>query len=127
MPVGFEVTTPLPVPDFVMVSVYCGDGVGDTAAKVAVQVLSALRTILAAEEVPAQFPDQPVKVEPVLATAESVIVVLAAYADWQVVPQEIPAGLDVTTPTPVPEAVTDRLNWLGVIGGGVTATKLAVQ
>jgi hypothetical protein len=59
--------------------------------------------------VPEQTLLQPVKVEPVAATALSVTYVLVAKAYEQVDPQLIPAGLLVTVPLPVPPLMTVRV------------------
>ena len=51
-------------------------------------------------------PLQPVKVEPPLGVAVSVTVVPLVKLAVQVLPQVIPAGLEVTEPEPVPFSVT---------------------
>lgn len=62
---------------------------------------------------PVQSPLHPVKLEPVAAVAVSVTLPLkgAAHVD----PQSIPAGAEVTNPSPVPPFATVRVN---VVGGG---------
>jgi hypothetical protein len=57
-------------------------------------------------DVPLQAPVQPAKVELGAGAAVSVTAVPAAKPATQAVPQLIPAGLLVTLPVPVPEAVT---------------------
>ena len=52
--------------------------------------------------VPTQAPDQPANVDPTSAAAVSVTVAPLPKLAEQVVPQLIPAGLDVTVPLPVP-------------------------
>jgi len=127
MPAGVETTVPVPVPVLATESTMVAAVVA--AVKLAEQVDGAPRTICVVEAEPAQLPDQPEKVEPVAGTAVMVTAVLSGNATAQMVPQEIPAGLDVTTPLPVPASVTFRL--AVVAGGGVvaatTAAKVAVQ
>jgi hypothetical protein len=55
------------------------------------------------------LPTQPVKVEPGAGTAVKVTAVPLANAAEHVVPQEIPAGLLVTVPVPVPVLLTDSV------------------
>ena len=56
--------------------------------------------------VPVQAPDQPEKVDPADGEAVSVTEVPELYEAVQVAPQEMPAGLEVTVPLPVPALVT---------------------
>ena len=83
----------------------------------------AFRTIEVLVVVPVQLPDQPVNVEPAAAAAVNVTLVLCAKLEVQVLPQEIPAGAEVTVPDPVPARVTVSVYW---IGGGASE-KFAVQ
>ncbi len=73
-------------------------------------------TDMAAFNVNTQLPDpeqplplQPVKVEPLLAAADRVTVVLKSKEAEQVEPQLIPAGLLVTVPLPLPLIRTARV------------------
>jgi hypothetical protein len=73
-------------------------------------------TVVAAVSVTVQVPVpehppplQPVKVEPAAGTAVRVTTVPLAQAAIQVEPQEIPAGLLVTVPTPEPVLLTVRV------------------
>jgi hypothetical protein len=52
--------------------------------------------------VPLQAPVQPEKVDPVIAAAVRVTLVLCVYASLQSVPHVIPAGADVILPDPEP-------------------------
>ena len=101
IPAGILVTAPAPVPPSATVSVICGGA----EVKVAVTLVLALRVTTHAP-VPVQAPDQPVKVEPVLAAAVNVTGVPLAKLALQVVPQLIPAGLLLTVPAPVPALCT---------------------
>jgi hypothetical protein len=74
-------------------------------ANVAVTALAALIVTLQVV-VPVQLPLQPVKVEPVAATAVRVTAVLLLNDAEHAVPHEIPAGALVTVPLPVPALVT---------------------
>jgi hypothetical protein len=74
---------------------------------VAVTLVAAL-TVTAQLAVPVHAPLQPVKVEPVAAAAVSVTLVPETTVALQVVPQLMPAGLEVTVPLPVPALVTVR-------------------
>ena len=86
---------------------------GTTAvANVAVTLVSAL-TVRVQFPVPVHAPDQPVKVEPEVGAAESVIEVPDVIPDWvQVEPQEIDPP--VTVPKPVPDLFTERTKVVGV-------------
>ena len=90
-----------PVPaDAVIVEVF--------KVNVAVTVLAAL-IVTVHEPVPVQAPDQPPNVELASGAAVRVTLVPAAYTSVQSDPQLMPAGADVTIPSPVPAFVTLRL------------------
>ena len=63
-------------------------------------------TVMLQAPVPLHAPDQPAKVEPVLAIAVSVTDVPAVNVPLHVWPQLIPAGVLLTIPEPVPAFVT---------------------
>ena len=127
MPAGAEVTVPEPVP--VRVTVRLNWGVGETRAKLAVQVLDVdLKKIVAVVVVPAQAPDQMLKVDPVAGVAVSAMLVPRGKRDEQVVPQSIPPGTDVTVPEPKPALVTVSVAALASVGvTAAPARKKAVQ
>src|SRR3989344_3622087 len=60
-----------------------------------------------------QAPNQPAKLEPVLAEAVSVTAVLEEYFSEQSVPQSIPATSEVMVPEPVPDLVAVRVKDCG--------------
>jgi len=100
IPVGALVTVPVPAPALVRVSAK------DWSAKVAVTDVAAL-TVTVQVAVPEQPPPlQPAKVEPAAGAAVKVTAVPLVNGVEHVVPQEIPAGLLVTVPLPVPERET---------------------
>lgn len=105
MPAGVDVIEPAPVPAGITVRLTSGISV-----KVAVQFEFAANTICIVEAVPVQLPDQPAKVDPALATTDSVTVVLAAMLAEQTLPQDIPAGVELTVPAPVPALETASVN-----------------
>jgi hypothetical protein len=103
MPVGLDVTVPLPVPALATVS----NGV--VSVKVAVTVLAVVIETVHVALVPVQPPpDQLVKVDPVAGVAVSTTLSLAANNAEQVVPQLMPAGAEVTLPVPVPALLMFR-------------------
>jgi hypothetical protein len=71
-----------------------------------VAVTARAAVIDSVQVVPAQAPLKPANVEPLVAAAVSVTDVPLAKFALQVVPQLIPAGVDVTVPAPVPAFVT---------------------
>ena len=98
-PAGALVTVPMPTPALVTVS-------GNVcSAKDAVTAWAALIVTVQAP-VPVQAPLQPVKVEPTAGAAVNVTAVPLLKEAEQVLPQEMPAGLLVTVPVPVPERET---------------------
>ena len=102
IPAGLLVTVPSPTPALVTVSVNVLAG----AVKVAVTVWSAFITTLH-EPFPLHPPPlQPVNVEPPVGAAVSTTVLPIGKSAAQVVPQEIPLGLLVTVPAPVPDSLT---------------------
>jgi hypothetical protein len=52
--------------------------------------------------VPEQSPDQPMKVDPASAIAVRETTVPGVNSAWQLAPQSIPAGLELTWPEPKP-------------------------
>jgi len=103
IPAGALVTVPVPAPDLDTVSAK------DWSAKVAVTDVAAfIATVQVA--VPEQPPPlQPVKVEPAAGVAVRVTAVPVVNALEHVAPQEIPAGLLVTVPLPVPDRETVKV------------------
>jgi hypothetical protein len=75
------------------------------ALNVAVTVASAFSVTVQAPE-PLQAPDQPPKVEPALAAADSVTAVPLGKLAVHVDPQLMPAGLLVMAPAPPPALCT---------------------
>jgi hypothetical protein len=74
--------------------------------------LAAAFIVTAQVPVPEQpEPDQPAKVEPDEGAAVSVTSVAGANSAAQVAPQEIPAGLEVTVPVPLPPRETTSVFW----------------
>jgi hypothetical protein len=104
IPLGFEVTVPLPAPDLAMVSVKA------TWVKVAVTDFAALK--LTVQEAPEteSHPLQLEKTDPVAAVAVRVTTVPLSYWAEQVEPQSIPLGLEVTVPLPGPDLATVSVN-----------------
>jgi hypothetical protein len=99
MPVGAEVTVPVPVPEIVTVN-------NGFSVKVAVTDLAASIVTLHGSTGPLHAPDQAEKTELADGVAVSVTTVLRLYGSEQSAPQVIPAGLEVTVPIPVPAVVT---------------------
>ena len=94
MPAGIEATEPAPVPFFATVSTCC------VSVKLAVTAFaSVIGTVQA--PVPEHAPDQPVNVEPVVATGDSETIVPESKLNVHVAPHEMPAGVDVTVPAPL--------------------------
>ena len=105
MPAGLLVTVPIPAPVRVTVRVNVFTG----AVKFAVTVWSAFITTIHAP-VPLQPPPlQPVNVEPPVEAAVRVTVLPLGKFAAQVAPQEMPLGLLVTVPVPVPDLLA--ANW----------------
>jgi len=103
MPDGEDVTVPLPVPPLDTVS---GHVPAAVVVNVAVTDLAALIETVQVDAMPLHSPPQPAKVIPLLAAAVKVTLEPAAKFAEQVLPQEIPAGADVTVPPPVPALAT---------------------
>ena len=100
IPAGLLVTVPIPGPVLLTVSVEA------CRAKVAVTLVAAL-SVTVQVPVPEQPPPlQPVKVEPAVGAAVNVTAVPLANAAEHVAPHEIPAGLLVIVPVPVPPGLT---------------------
>ena len=104
IPVGFDVIEPAPVPAGLIDRLTKGISV-----KVAVQFEFVANTICIVGEVPVQLPDQPANIDPALADADSVALVLAEMLAVQTFPQDIPAGVELTAPVPVPALETARV------------------
>jgi len=85
-----------------------------SVSKVAFTSVSAL-TVTTHALVPVHAPVQPMKVEPEVGLAVSVIVAPIAMDCEQVAPQLMPAGALVIVPEPVPSFVTDSVMRLGVV------------
>jgi hypothetical protein len=100
MPVGFDVTVPVPEPARVTLSANV-----DAVLNVAVTARAAVIETVHAP-VPVQAPPQPVNVEPAEAAAVIVTDVPLAKFALHVAPQFTPDGVDVTVPAPVPDFVT---------------------
>jgi len=81
-------------------------------AKVAVALLAAV-IVTAHVPVPLQAPDHPVKVDEAFGVAVRITDAPAVNELEQVVPQDIPAGAEVTVPLPVPAEITDSTYWDG--------------
>src|SRR6267142_2525624 len=100
MPAGALVTVPVPFPDFVTERAKVG------AVNVAVTLWATLMVTVQVP-VPVQPPPlQPVKVEPATGAAVRVTIVPIENEAEQVAPQEMPAGLLVTVPPPLPDLET---------------------
>jgi hypothetical protein len=110
IPAGLLVTVPTPAPAGVAVRVNVFTG----AVKFAVTVWSAF-IVTVHEPVPLQPPPlQPVNVEPPVEAAVRATVLPIGKSEAQTVPQEMPLGLLVTVPVPVPDLLT--VNWfVGIV------------
>src|SRR5262245_41185767 len=105
IPAGLLVTVPIPAPAGVTVRVNVFTG----AVKLAVTVWSAF-IVTVHEPVPLQPPPlHPVNVEPPVGAAVRATVLPLGKSAAQVAPQEMPLGLLVTVPAPVPDLLT--VNW----------------
>jgi hypothetical protein len=104
MPLGEDVTVPVPVPAFVTVSAKV-----DELLNVAVTARAAVMDVVQVP-VPVHAPLQPANVEPLAAAAVSVTDVPLAKLALQVEPQLTPAGDEVTVPVPEPAFVTVNAN-----------------
>jgi hypothetical protein len=102
IPAGELVTVPAPVPDLVTVN-------NLTGTKPAVTVLAVLMVTVQVLAVPVQAPDQPLKVEPVVAAAVNLTLAFLVKLELQVAPQLMPVGELVTVPLPVPDLLTVSL------------------
>ena len=106
-PAGVETTDPVPVPVRVIDRLTCGVTV--TRAKLAVQLLVLdLSVIFVVVVLPEHPPDQLLNVDPFAGVAVRAMAVYFAKLALQAVPQEMPAGNEVTVPLPVPFLVTVR-------------------
>ena len=96
MPLGLELTVPVPVPMRVMLS-------GKVEAELNVAVTARACVIETVQApVPEQAPLQPAKLAPLPAAAVSVTEVPLAKLALQVLPQLMPPVFDVTVPVPLP-------------------------
>ena len=93
-PVGFDTTVPVPLPALLTVSVYV------TRLKRATTLAAAL-TVRLHSPVPLHEPVHPANTEFAPATAVSTIGVPARTVSVQSTPQSMPAGIEVTLPTPL--------------------------
>lgn len=76
--------------------------------KFALHVFAPFITMFTGVVVPAQSPDQPVKVEHASGVADRLTVELFLYIALHDAPQLIPAGVLVMVPLPVPDFETDK-------------------
>lgn len=107
IPAGNELTLPEPVPANATLRVYAGVEV--ISAKLAWQVVERdLRRTFAVDAVPLHAPLHPLKLEPAPGVTVRLTVVFFENRAVQVLPQDIPAGADITTPAPVPILLTVR-------------------
>lgn len=108
MPAGVEAMIPPPAPILLTVT-------GTSRrSKFAVTVEAVMSAMVQVEAMPEQPPFHPVKTESASAAATRVMEVPGANAALQVVPQERPAGIEVTVPEPVPVRVTVRESGVGL-------------
>jgi hypothetical protein len=102
MPVGLDVTVPLPVPARLMVRVFCA------STKFAVTLVADLIDTVQVPVPEQPAPDHPVNSEPDAALAVRVTLVPYSKVAEHVSPQLMPAGLEVTVPVPAPVLLTPR-------------------
>ena len=104
MPAGVELTVPLPRP--VLVTVMTRVSIPNAAPTLC--GLFGMLAIVHVGLVPnaAQAPLHPVKIEPVGTAAVSVTLEATLKVPWQVAPQLMPAGVEVTVPVPAPDFET---------------------
>jgi hypothetical protein len=115
MPVGVDVTLPLPVPARLMVRTFCA------RAKFAVTLVAELTDTVHVPVPEQPPPDQPVNREPDAAVAVSTTLVPYSKEAEHEVPQLMPAGIEVTVPLPAPVLLTaSALSWR--LNIAVTAT-----
>jgi hypothetical protein len=115
IPVGAEITFPVPVPPLRMVTVKVPWGGSTLNVAVTVVVLATWQI-----PVPVHPPLHPAKSDPALGEGVNVTVVPPGYVPVQSPPQLMSTGVDVTVPAPVPFLLI-----VTVIGGGITL-KVAV-
>jgi len=118
IPAGLLITVPVPEPTFSTVTV----GRGETL-KVAVTDLAASMVTWQVLPLPVHPPLHPANMEPKEGEAVSVTTVPLTKLEEHVLPQSIPAGLDVTLPLPVPSFATVRVG----AGVNVAVTDLAAS
>ena len=100
IPLGFEVTVPVPVPMRVTLSAKVV-AVLNVAVTERAWVIDTVQVL-----VPEHAPPQPEKMAPLPVAAVSVTDVPLAKLALQVLPQLMPAGADVTVPRPAPSFPT---------------------
>src|SRR5690349_2458055 len=120
MPLGEDVTVPVPVPAFVTLKANV-----DEPVNVAVTARAAVIEVVQVP-VPEHAPLQPVNVEPLAAAAVSVTDVPLEKFALQVEPQLTPAGDDVTVPVPVPAFVTVNANVVAELFNVAVTARAAV-
>jgi hypothetical protein len=116
MPVGELVTDPVPDPEFVTVSAYCGGGAGLNAA---VTFWFEVRVTVQAP-VPEQAPLQPLNTAPAAGVAVRPTAVPEVNEAVHVLPHAIPAGALVTVPLALPILLTVSEN----LGTNVAVTEV---
>jgi len=120
MPVGLEVTVPVPVPARVTASAKLEEllNVAVTARAAVIETVQVL--------VPVHAPLQPAKVEPLLAAAVSVTDAPLAKFALQVAPQLMPPVFDVTVPAPLPALLTVNANVVALLLNVAVTERAAV-
>ena len=97
-----ETTDPVPVPDFITVSVFCGEGRINVAETLLAWVMATVQVV----PVPEHAPPQLVKVEPADGTAERTTSIPALNTSEQMEPQLRRFDAEDTVPVPPPFLVT---------------------
>src|SRR5438128_2380210 len=105
IPGGLEVMRPAPSPARATES-WCWDGGGDALANAATDTAESAVSVMLQPPAPLHVPPQPPKRHPPSAVATSETGTPESKAAEQLVPQSIPAGVDLTVPEPVFETVS---------------------